>query len=127
MRKATLKNGMKLIYEKRDASIASFCIALDAGALREEDGFLFGTAHALEHMLYKGTKTRSEADINRISDEVFGFSNAMTLPITARRTNGQPNATTTSRLTEVSSRKSTLSASRATDPAANATRNSTTK
>jgi predicted Zn-dependent peptidase len=78
MRKATLKNGMKLIYEKRDASIASFCIALNAGALREEDGFLFGTAHALEHMLYKGTKTRSEADINRISDEIFGFSNAMT-------------------------------------------------
>ena len=78
MRKAVLKNGMKLIYEKRDASIASFCIAFDAGALREEDGFLFGTAHALEHMLYKGTKTRSEGDINRISDELFGFSNAMT-------------------------------------------------
>jgi predicted Zn-dependent peptidase len=78
MRKATLKNGMKFIYEKRDANIASFCIALDAGALREEDGFLFGTAHALEHMLYKGTKTRSEGDINHISDEIFGFSNAMT-------------------------------------------------
>lgn len=78
MRKATLKNGMKLIYERRDARIASFCIALDAGAIREDDGFLFGTAHALEHMLYKGTKTRSEGDINLISDQVFGFSNAMT-------------------------------------------------
>ncbi|MBP1743558.1 MAG: peptidase [Firmicutes bacterium] len=78
MRKTTLKNGMKLIYEKRDANIASFCIALDAGALREQGGFLSGTAHALEHMLYKGTKTRSEEEINRISDEIFGFSNAMT-------------------------------------------------
>ena len=78
VRKTTLKNGLRLIYEKRDASIASFCIGLDAGALREEDGFLFGTAHALEHMLYKGTKSRSEDDINRLSDEIFGFSNAMT-------------------------------------------------
>ena len=78
MRKTTLKNGLRLIYEKRDAGIASFCIGLDAGALREEDGFLFGTAHALEHMLYKGTKSRSEEDINRLSDEIFGYSNAMT-------------------------------------------------
>lgn len=75
---ATLKNGLRFVYEKRDASIASFCIALDAGALREGEEFLFGTAHALEHMLYKGTKTRSEDDINRIIDELFGFSNAMT-------------------------------------------------
>ena len=29
-------------------------------------------------MLYKGTKTRSEEEINRLSDEIFGFSNAMT-------------------------------------------------
>jgi predicted Zn-dependent peptidase len=78
VRKTTLKNGLRLIYEKRDASITSFCIGLDAGALREEDGFLFGTAHSLEHMLYKGTECRSEDDINRLSDEIFGFSNAMT-------------------------------------------------
>ncbi|HEY5576020.1 MAG TPA: pitrilysin family protein, partial [Clostridiaceae bacterium] len=78
MRKTTLKNGLRLIYEKREANISSFCIGIDAGALREEDGFLFGTAHALEHMLYKGTKSRSEDDINRLSDEIFGFSNAMT-------------------------------------------------
>ena len=78
VRKTTLKNGLRLIYEKRDAGIASFCIGLDAGALREEDGFQFGTAHALEHMLYKGTNSRSEDDINRLSDEIFGFSNAMT-------------------------------------------------
>jgi predicted Zn-dependent peptidase len=78
VRKTTLKNGLRLVYEKRDASITTFCIGLDAGALREEDGFLFGTAHALEHMLYKGTECRSEDDINHLSDEIFGFSNAMT-------------------------------------------------
>jgi len=78
VRKTTLKNGLRFIYKKRDANIASFCIGIDAGALREEEGFLLGTAHALEHMLYKGTKSRSEDDINRLSDEIFGFSNAMT-------------------------------------------------
>jgi predicted Zn-dependent peptidase len=78
MRKTTLKNGLRIVYEKRDANIASFCVALDAGALREEEGFALGTAHALEHMLYKGTSTRSEAEINRASDELFGFCNAMT-------------------------------------------------
>ncbi|MHC1721105.1 MAG: M16 family metallopeptidase [Clostridiaceae bacterium] len=78
MRKIILKNGIKLIYEKRDAGISSFCIGFDAGALREDGNFLYGTAHALEHMLYKGTKNRSEGEINQISDEVFGFSNAMT-------------------------------------------------
>lgn len=78
MRKITLKNGVKLIYEKRDAGISSFCIGFDAGALREGKNFLYGTAHALEHMLYKGTKSRNEAEINQISDEIFGFNNAMT-------------------------------------------------
>jgi len=78
MRKIILKNGVKLIYEKRDAGISSFCIGFDAGALREGKNFLYGTAHALEHMLYKGTKKRDEAEINRISDEIFGFNNAMT-------------------------------------------------
>lgn len=78
MRNTTLKNGLRLIYEKREASIASFCIGLDAGALREDDGFRYGAAHALEHMLYKGTRTKSEEDINLLSDEIFGFSNAMT-------------------------------------------------
>ena len=78
MKKVILKNGVRFIYEKRDINISSFCVGFDAGALREENEFKYGTAHALEHMLYKGTTKRSEKEINSISDEVFGFSNAMT-------------------------------------------------
>lgn len=46
------------------------------GALR--DGKKYGIAHATEHMIYKGTKNRSEEDINKELSEIFGFQNAMT-------------------------------------------------
>jgi predicted Zn-dependent peptidase len=77
MERYTIKNGVKIIYEFRPANITSFCIGFNAGAL-EENTYNAGTAHALEHMLFKGTKERSEAEINKSIDEVFGFSNAMT-------------------------------------------------
>ena len=38
----------------------------------------YGIAHATEHMVYKGTKNRSEEDINKELSEIFGFQNAMT-------------------------------------------------
>lgn len=72
-----LNNGTKLIYEHKEGDITSFCIGFNAGAL-EEEGFSLGTAHALEHMLYKGTQNRTEFEINELSDEIFGFTNAMT-------------------------------------------------
>lgn len=77
MIKYILDNKIKLIYEQRSGALTSFCIGFNAGAL-EEEGFNYGVAHAVEHMVYKGTKTRSEAEINNLSDEIFGFSNAMT-------------------------------------------------
>lgn len=73
-----LENGIKLIYEHRGGNITSFCIGFNAGALDETGRFSFGTAHALEHMISKGTVKRSEYEINRIFDSIFGFENAMT-------------------------------------------------
>lgn len=78
MKKYILKNGIRLIYEHSGSMITSFCIGFNAGALEEEDLNTYGTAHALEHMLFKGTKTRSEFQINKRCDELFGFNNAMT-------------------------------------------------
>ncbi|MDY6012735.1 pitrilysin family protein [Clostridium sp.] len=76
MKEYTLKNGVKLIYKKGVSDLTSICISLDAGALR--DGKKYGIAHATEHMIYKGTKNRSEEDINKELSEIFGFQNAMT-------------------------------------------------
>lgn len=77
MNSIQLKNGTKLIYKKIEGNITSFCIGVNAGAL-EEESFPLGTAHAVEHMVFKETKNRSEKEINKLCDELFGFQNAMT-------------------------------------------------
>lgn len=78
MNKYILNNGVRLIYEHRPAEITSFCIGFNAGALEETSGFNLGIAHAVEHMVSKGTKTRTEKEINSLCDKIFGFENAMT-------------------------------------------------
>lgn len=77
MKEFILKNGIKILYEYRVSNISSFCIGFNAGAL-EEEGFNAGIAHVVEHMVFKGTKNRSEKEINNRCDELFGFHNAMT-------------------------------------------------
>lgn len=77
MIKEVLKNGLKVIYKYVPGNITSFCIGVDAGAIREQ-GFPLGTAHAVEHMVFKGTVNRNELEINQLCDELFGFQNAMT-------------------------------------------------
>lgn len=72
-----LKNGMKIIYEFRAGDITSFSIGIDAGAIREAENEI-GLAHMVEHMVFKETETRSEIEINKASDKIFGFNNAMT-------------------------------------------------
>lgn len=76
MKECILDNGIKLIYSKRNSELTSITIGLDAGAV--QDGKHLGVAHATEHMVYKGTKNRSEAEINKDFAKYFGFSNAMT-------------------------------------------------
>jgi predicted Zn-dependent peptidase len=77
MKKYIMKNKIKLIYEYKPGNLTSLCIGLNAGAL-EEEGYPYGVAHTVEHMVYKGTVNYSENEINNLSDELFGFSNAMT-------------------------------------------------
>lgn len=76
MEEFILNNGIKLVYKKNTSNLTSICISLDAGAGR--DGEKLGIAHATEHMIYKGTKNRTEAEINKQLSDIFGFQNAMT-------------------------------------------------
>ncbi|KEH97371.1 M16 family metallopeptidase [Clostridium massiliodielmoense] len=76
MKKHILKNGINLYYVKREGNISSFCIGFNAGALVERKKM--GIAHAVEHMVFKGTKNNTESEINSICDRIFGFNNAMT-------------------------------------------------
>ena len=77
MKKIMFKNGIKLLYKKAENNLTSFTIGFNAGANREENEQL-GIAHVVEHMLFKGTISRTEYEINKSCDETFGFCNAMT-------------------------------------------------
>ncbi len=77
MKQYKLKNGIDIQYIKREGNISSFCIGFNAGALVEKENE-YGLAHVVEHMVFKGTKNRTEEEINKLCDETFGFHNAMT-------------------------------------------------
>lgn len=79
MKEFVLDNGLRFIYEKGSSMLTSISIALEAGAA-VEDGFQgkYGLAHATEHIIFKGTKSRTESEINEILSKLFGFHNAMT-------------------------------------------------
>lgn len=77
MESIILDNGTKLIYKKIESSLTSFCIGFKAGADRENADNI-GVAHAVEHMVFKGTSTRTEDEINEKCDDLFAFNNAMT-------------------------------------------------
>lgn len=77
MNKIVLKSGIKVLYEKVPGNITSFTIGLEAGANSESYNNL-GIAHAVEHMVFKGTHSKSEKEINDLCNEYLGFHNAMT-------------------------------------------------
>ena len=77
MKKFILDNGIKIIYKKNENNITSFTIAVNAGAI-VEDSNEYGISHAVEHMVFKGTKNRTEIEINRECDNIIRFHIAMT-------------------------------------------------
>lgn len=77
MKRIQLKNGITVIYEYRKSDLTSFCFGFRAGASVENEDE-YGIAHTVEHCIFKGTAARSEAQINKEFDEIFGFNNAMT-------------------------------------------------
>ncbi len=77
MRKTILSNGIKVLYEKSVGNITSFTIGFEAGGTMDPVSKP-GLAHAVEHMVFKGTYTKSEGDINTLCNKYLGFHNAMT-------------------------------------------------
>jgi predicted Zn-dependent peptidase len=77
-RKTVLSNGIRVITEEirhvRSASIGAW---VRCGS-RHEDERINGTAHFIEHMLFKGTARRSAFDIASDIDSVGGVMNAFT-------------------------------------------------
>lgn len=72
-----LKNGMKAITIKRNTHIAAVNIGINIGSLYEEENER-GLSHFLEHMMFKGTKTRSNEILNKDLEFLGGDYNAYT-------------------------------------------------
>lgn len=74
----TLKNGVRIIFEK-NTNIRSCSIGIWVqNGSRHEPSHINGISHFIEHMLFKGTKTRTAKDIATQIDGIGGQMNAFT-------------------------------------------------
>jgi predicted Zn-dependent peptidase len=77
-RKAVLDNGLTIIAEcdpEGHSAAAGFFVKTGA---RDEDPSVMGVSHFLEHMMFKGTPTRTAEKINRDFDKIGAKNNAYT-------------------------------------------------
>lgn len=75
--KTVLDNSIRIITERLPSRLASIGIWVDTGA-RDEDELTNGSAHFVEHMIFKGTHQRTAQQISRELDMLGGMSNAFT-------------------------------------------------
>jgi len=76
-RKTVLNNGIRIITETIPGRTVSLGIWINTGS-RNENSQSNGCSHFVEHMLFKGTPTRTSRQISRQLDALGGASNAFT-------------------------------------------------
>src|SRR6266478_5029744 len=77
--KRVLPNGLTVIVqEDRSAPVASVQVWCGTGSVDENGHLGAGLSHILEHMLFKGTKTRTTNQIAQTIQDVGGYINAYT-------------------------------------------------
>lgn len=72
-----LDNGLEVITIKKDTKITSINVGVRVGSLYEEMNEK-GISHFIEHMLFKGTKTRNYEELNDALEFLGGEYNAYT-------------------------------------------------
>lgn len=77
-REHRLDNGLEIIAECNPAAYSTAIGFFVKTGSRDETDELSGVSHFLEHMAFKGTRSRSAADVNRELDELGADSNAFT-------------------------------------------------
>src|ERR1700755_2629758 len=77
--KRFLPNGLTIIVqEDRSAPVASVQAWCGTGSIDEDQHLGAGLSHILEHMLFKGTKTRGKHEIAQKIQDVGGYITAYT-------------------------------------------------
>ena len=78
VRKTVLPSGLRIVTEEiPGVRSAAYGIWVNVGS-RDESPKVAGASHFLEHLLFKGTKTRSALDISSSIEAVGGEMNAFT-------------------------------------------------
>jgi predicted Zn-dependent peptidase len=78
VRRTTLPGGLRIITEQvPGVRSVAFGVWVNVGS-RDESGSMMGSAHYLEHLLFKGTSRRSAMDISASIEAVGGDLNAFT-------------------------------------------------
>lgn len=73
------KEGLRYVVRKRASSSVAYCALTIGGGTRAEEGFYpEGTAHFVEHTLFKGTSSKRSSAINAYLDRLGGELNAFT-------------------------------------------------
>ena len=73
----TLRNGLRVVLVPCEAESIAFGLFIDSGS-RHEDAAIAGISHFIEHMLFKGTPTRTPLDITQSIEGRGGNFNACT-------------------------------------------------
>ncbi|MFH1270124.1 MAG: pitrilysin family protein [Nanoarchaeota archaeon] len=77
LQKKKLKNGIMVVWEKRDLPLVSLSITNPFGAVYETSD-VKGIAHLMEHLVFSGTKTRTHEEISKEIEKKGGILNAFT-------------------------------------------------
>ena len=76
--KVTLENGLEAIFvENHSSPMITSIVFVNAGA-RYENQFNNGATHFLEHLLFDGTKTKSQSELDDLIERHGGYINAFT-------------------------------------------------
>ncbi|MBT6231046.1 MAG: insulinase family protein, partial [Candidatus Scalindua sp.] len=75
-----LDNGMEVILIENHASPMITAFTIVKTGSRNEDAATNGSAHFLEHLLFNGTKTRTQKKLYEEMDYYGGYNNAHTGP-----------------------------------------------
>lgn len=73
----TLPNGMRCVHQRTDGNVSYIGVVVGAGA-RDDFKDRPGTAHFVEHTIFKGTGTRSSWNISNCMETIGGELNAYT-------------------------------------------------
>ena len=74
----TLPSGLRVVHQQTAGDVAYCGFMVDCGTRHETSAEQFGLAHFIEHILFKGTRTRDAWHINQRMESVGGELNAFT-------------------------------------------------